>query len=282
MGFDPSTISDSDFVLSYLSEYLDGDLPKNIQPRFEELLKQPGQEEIPAHFQAMRGRLQLSIQSTYLRESEKADLHALVQDPVDAANQDAAKVEEIGKQESTAALRRKIILGGLLGIVVLFIAMQFKPQADNLFKPLEYLGYEAVAMEEDPGGRLDLPSKSIEEIRQYLRSYPGLGFQPLTLKKIRGGWAAEGTSVADYEVAKVSVVQYGRKKGNEKLFHFNYIGQLSDLPKSDPGNLRGLVYQAYANDNVNIIAWQHTSSLVSFLVGRLGAVELAEIAVKGK
>ncbi len=282
MGNDTTTISDQDFVLCYLSEYLDGDLPSDIKPRFEELLKQPGQDEIPEHFQAMRGRLQLSIQSHYLKESDKAELHALVQDPVAAANQDAAKVESIGRLESMAALRRKGIMLATIFLIVGYLVLEFMPKSEQLFKPLEYLGYEAVAMEEDPGGRLDLPTNSMKEIREYLSGYPGLGFTPQTLSTIRGGWKPEGTSIADYETAKVAVVQYGRKKNNEKLFHFSFVGTLGELPKSDPGNLRGLVYQAYANDEVNIIAWQHTSDMVSFLIGRLGAVELAEIAVKGK
>jgi len=281
MGFDPSTISDEDFVLSYLSEHLDGDLPDEIKPRFEEMLKQPGQEEIPEHFQKMRGRMQLALQSCYLKEEEKSELHALLQDPAEMERQEAAQAEAIARSESQAFFLRKSILGSLLAIFVGFLAYIFVPDNSVEFKPLEYLGYEAVAMQEDPDGRLELATKKIEDIGQYLASYPGLGFKARVLKPF-SGWTPEGTTVADYEIAKVAVVQYGKSNSGEKLFHFNYKGNLGDLPKSDPGNLRGLVYQAYANDDVNIIAWQHTDNMVSFMVGRLGAVELAEIAVKAK
>ena len=281
MGFDPSTIADQDFVLAYLSEHLDGDLPDDIKPRFEEMLKQPGQDEIPEHFQKMRGRLQLALQSCYLREEEKSELHALLQDPEEMERQEAAQAEAIARSESRSVLIRKVILGSLLAALVGFLAYIFVPDNSVEFKPLEYLGYEAVAMEEDPDGRLELATNKIEDIKQYLASYPGLGFKAQVLKPF-SGWTPEGTTVADYETAKVAVVQYGKSDSGEKLFHFNYKGTLGELPKSDPGNLRGLVYQAYANDEVNIVAWQHTEDTVSFIVGRLGAVELAEIAVKAK
>src|SRR5690606_29701522 len=110
MSYNPADLSDQDFLIGYLSEYLDGDLPESLRARFEDILRQPGQEEIPQHFQAMRGRLQLATQSYYLKENEIAGLRALAQDPESAANQEAAKVESIGRSEKIGALRRKAVL----------------------------------------------------------------------------------------------------------------------------------------------------------------------------
>lgn len=281
MSYNPSDLSDQDFLVGHLSEYLDGELDGSLSPRFEELLKQPGQEEIPQHFQAMRGRLQLAIQSHYLKEDELATLRNLVQDPESAANIEAAKVDSIGRHEQMGLLRRKAVLLILALGVIGILVWRFAPETSESFKPLEYLGYEAVAMQDDPGGRLDLPSRSLKEIRAYLSTYPGLPFRPQTLRPFSKNWTPEGATVVDYEVAKVSAVQYGTPKSGEKLFHFSYKGKLEDLPKSELGDMQGLRYQTYANDDVNLIAWQHAPDTVSLLVGRRGAVELAGFAVAG-
>lgn len=281
LGYNPSDLTDQDFLTGHLSEYLDEELADSLKPRFEELLRQPGQEEIPQHFQAMRGRLQLAVQSYYLKENETAQLRALVEDPDAAAHNEAAKVDSLGRAEQMGHLRRKAILGLLAVGVIGVLFWRFAPKSDEAFLPLEYLGYEAVAMEDDPEGRLELPTASMKEIRSYLESYSGLPFTPKPLTNFGKDWAPEGTTVVDYEMAKVVAIQYGHQQKSEKLFHFMYKGNISALPKAELGDMKGLRYQTYANDDVNIIAWQHDPDMVSLLIGRRGAVELAGYAVIG-
>lgn len=155
------------------------------------------------------------------------------------------------------------------------------PNKQRKFEALEYLGYESLALDEEPEGRLDLPSQELEEISQYLGAYPNLDFKPLVMKPIGKGWDPEGATVIDYEVAKVAVVKYRNTELKENIYHYSFAGELKTLPKSEPGNYRGLVFQTYASDQLNIIAWQQESGMICFLVGRRSAPELANLARTG-
>jgi hypothetical protein len=281
MPYAPSELSDQDFFHSYLAEYLDGELSPELSARFERLLQAPGQPQVPVHFQAMRGRLQLGLQSYYLKEGELQALRALVQDPAVTATKENIKIDQLGRKELVSSIVRRLVLTALGAAVIGLILWKFAPDNNPEFKPLEYLGYEALAMEEDPEGRLDLPSSDLREIHDYLAAYPGLEFEPRLLKDFDHGWEPDGATVIDYEIAKVAAVQYHNKELGEKLVHFSFPGQLSELPKAEPGNMKGLVYQTYSSDQLNLIAWQHGPDVVSLLVGRRGAPELAELALLG-
>lgn len=281
MAYAPNELSDQDFLHSYMAEYLDGDLLPAQKSRFDDLLKAPGQGDVPEHFQKMRGRLQLGLQSYYLKEGELQHLRSLVQDPAVTATKENIKIDQLGRKELISSITRRLTLTAMAAGVIGLIIWRFAPDSKPQFKPLEYLGYEAVAMEEDPESRLDLPSSDLKEIRDYLLAYPRLEFKPRLLKPFGKGWKLDGATVIDYEIAKVAAVQYSNKDLREKLEHFSFAGQLSDLPKAESGNMKGLNYQTYATDQLNIIAWQHGHNVVSLLVGRRSAPELAEIAVLG-
>lgn len=276
-----SEVTGQDFVFGHLAEYLDGDLAPALATRFESELKAGGGESLPERFQALRGRLQLAMQSYYLKEAETQELRNYVQDPSVAATIENVQIEQIGRGELVNTLMRRLALVGIAAIVVAGLVWKFGRTTAQTFKPLEYLGYEALAMEEDPGERLNLPSMDLKEIRQYLSTYPGLEFKPKVLNALPNVWQPDGATIIDYEIAKVAVVQYGNANSKEKLFHFSYAGDLADLPKAEPGNMRGLIFQTYASDELNLIAWQAAPGVVSLLVGRRSAPELAELAVAG-
>lgn len=280
MAFSPTDLANDDFLFSYLAEYLDGDLPKDLAGRFEQLTK--GQEKLPDQFNTTRGRLQLSLQSYYLKDVELAELRAMVQDPTVKATKENTKIEQLGRGEIANMLVRRLVLVAIAAGIIGFAIWKFGPSREQKFKPLEYLGYEAVAIEEDPRERVNLPSHDVKEVRQYLASYPGLDFKPKMLKQIAKNWDLDGATIIDYEVAKVATVIYSNNSTKEKLFHFSYAGELSDLPPSEPGNMRGLIFQTYASDELNLIAWQSAPGVVSLLVGRRSAPELAEIALAGR
>ena len=138
-----------------------------------------------------------------------------------------------------------------------------------------------MAFDEDSEGRLDLPSTELNEVSEYLSAYPGLDYKPLVMKPIGKGWEPEGATVIDYEISKVAVVKYRNSESKDTLYHYTFAGELKDLPKSDPGNYRGLIFQTYASDQLNIIAWQQEPGMLCFLVGRRSAPELANLARTG-
>ncbi len=278
---DQSSLSTQDFLLAYLAEYLDGELPRELKDRVEALVKTPGQEEIPGHFQAMRGRLQLAMQSYYLKENEIQTIRNYVQDPSVKATQENIKIEALGRKELISTLMRRLSLVAIAAAIIGVLVWQFGPKREAKFKPLEFLGYEALALEEDPRDRLDLPSSDMNEIKQYLSAYPGLDFKPKVLGQIHEAWKPEGATIIDYEIAKVALVQFGHAQSKEKLFHFSYAGALKDLPKAEPGNIGGLVFQTYSSDDLNLIAFEGPKGVVSILAGRRAAPELAEIAKDG-
>ncbi len=279
MAFSPSELSTPDFLHSFMAEYLDGELPKDLLAKFEAELK--GQEKLPEQFQTMRGRLQLSMQSYYLKDGELAELRGMVQDPTIKATQENVKIEQLGRGEVVNTLLRRLTLVAIAAGAVGFAVWKFGPQNEQKFKPLEYLGYEADSLERNPKERINLPSKDMREVRQYLATYPGLDFKPKVLRVVPSSWGLEGATIIDYEVTKVAVVIYGNEATSEKLFHFSYAGELSDLPPAEPGNMRGLIFQTYASDELNLVAWQSSPGVVSLLVGRRSAPELAEMAVAG-
>lgn len=274
-------LSDQDFFFSYLAEYLDGDLPAAAKVRFEQILRVPGQELLLSQFQTLRGQLQFGLQSYYLKENELHAIRSCVQDPAITATKENIRIDQLGRRELWSSISRRLLLTALAAAVIGLLVWRFVPSNKPRFKPLEYLGYEALAMEADPEGRLDLPSFDLKEVKDYLATYPGLEFRPRLLHSFGEGWKLDGATIIDYEIAKVAAVQYSNKNINEKLVHFSFAGQLGDLPRAETGNMKGLNYQAYASDQLNLIAWQHGSGVVSLLVGRRSAPELAEIAVLG-
>lgn len=281
MASTSAELTPEDFLFSHLAEYLDGDLPADVASRVAQAMQASGGEGLGLKFQAMRGKLQLALQSFYLREDELQHLRGLVQDPAVLATEENIKIEAIGRREFTATLLRRLALAAVVAAILGGVYWKFGRTRIQTFKPLEYLGYEALALEEEQKDRLNLPSRDMKEIRQYLASYPGLGFTPKVMQNLGSNWQPEGATVIDYEIAKVAVVIYARDRQRDKIFHFSYAGELSDLPATEPGNMRGLIFQTYASDELNLIAWQSAPGIVSLLVGRRSAPELAELAVIG-
>lgn len=275
-------LSSDDFFFGNLAEYLDGDLSTEAQARFEAMLKEAQYSTALEAFKVRRGQLQMAFQQYIVTEADLGALRGMVRDPVVVATQEAVKIEALGRGELINTLFRRLVVVALVAGALGYAFWKFGTPREAHFKALEYLGYEAQTLEaEKSDGRLNLPSSDLKEIKQFFSTYPGLAYSPKVLKQLPGGWQPDGATVIDYEIAKVAVVQYTNKDTKERLFHFSYGGELSDLPAAEPGNMRGLVYQTYASDDLNFIAWQAGNHVVSMLVGRRSAPELAELAVTG-
>jgi hypothetical protein len=283
MAFSPTELKNEDLLYSYLDEYLDGELTPDVLAKIEPLLQTPEYSGLPGRFQALRGKLQLAMQSYYLKEDELTALNALVMPPSEKQKAEQTSIDALSRGNTNSFYRR----GAVLLLIVLAIGAsiwKFGRTKDQKFRPLEYLGYEALAMEEDAQERLNLPSHDPVEVRQYLESYPGLEFKAQMLAGVPAGWQIDGATVIDYEVAKVAAVMYerGGAKTKELFFFFSFAGELSDLPASEPGNMRGLIFQTYASNELNLVAWQVAPGVVALLVGRRSAPELAEIALASR
>jgi hypothetical protein len=221
------------------------------------------------------------LQEFYLPEPFLIELRGYIQDSSVQATYEVVQIEQIGRRENAVQLARKLGFTVATLAVAGWLVWQFTPKSSQAFKPLEYLGFEALMLEESKEERLNLPTNEINEIREFFKNNQSLTYSHKVFKDIPEVWEPDGASVIDYEIEKVGVVQYHHRETGEKLFQFSYPGDLSDLPKAESGNMRGLIFQTYTSDSLNLIAWKSDAGVVSILAGRRSAPELAEIAVLG-
>lgn len=273
-----TVLNDEEFLLSHLADYLDETLSSANRQKVEELMKKTGGSEIATDYGIRRGRLQIEAQRLYLDEKKMRRIHELVEDDAARANNEAAEIDEVGKSEMKGNAFRFIALLLIFGFLFGGAYFVFRPAPKAAFKALDSLLYEAIVMSEDAEERLAFPTDKVEELNQYFQRYPELGFAPKPLKTLPAEWKAGGGTVIDYETAKIMAVQFQSANTNEKLYIFLYPGKLSQLPKSDVGNANGIVYQTYASDRLNVVAWSVNSDVTGMVIGSRGARELADFA----
>ena len=264
----------------HMAEYLDGELPVGLQAQFNALLTSK-QKELEA-FQVNRGKFQAALGDIGGSEALKHKLRSFVQDDQLRATMEASEIAEVERSEFWSnLLRRSVLVGIILGLIG-FGIYYFMPERLGSFDVIEYIGYEALALEEDPEGRINLPSSDIEEIRQFVAAIPGLNFKPELLRPLNG-WMPQGVSIIDYDVMKVVAVSYtSPDRGNEHLHHFMFPGSMSDMKyRGEEADYRGIKYRVYASDRMNIVVWQQTQGMVAVLAGHRSAPELAEMARAG-
>lgn len=273
-----TVLNDEEFLLSHLADYLDETLSSSNRQKVDELMKKGGTPEVATDYGIRRGRLQIEAQRLYLDERKMRRIHDLVEDDAARANHEAAEIEEVGRSELKGNAFRFVTLLLIFGFLVAGGYFLFRPAPKAPFKALDSLLYEAIVMSEDASERLAFPTDKIEELNQYFQRYPELGFAPKPLKTLPGDWKATGGTVIDYESAKIMAVQFESGSTAEKAYIFLYPGKLSQLPKSDLGNANGIVYQTYASDRLNVIAWSVNSDVTGMVIGSRGARELADFA----
>lgn len=273
-------LTEEESLYAHLSDYLDETLSGEPKKRFEENARKLNLGSIATDYGIQRGRLQIEAQRLFLDEKNLRDIHELVEDDASRANHEAEDIEAVGRSELKGNLLRFTVLLALAGTLFYGGFLLFGPKAKAPFKALDTLIYEAIVLTEDPEDRLDFPTEQLGEINNYFARYPDLGFSPKTMQEPGEGWDVNGATVIDYEVARVLATQFTAKNSGEKLFVFMYKGSIDQLPSSTPGNYQGLMYQAYASDRLNIIAWQMSPEVSGMLIGSRGAKELAELGFK--
>lgn len=279
MAQNKSALTDEEYLYSHLAEYLDESLSSSNRQKFEEIAKRLNQSELVTDYGIRRGRLQIEAQRLYVDEKKMHKIHELVEDDAARANHEAAEIEEVGRSELKGNGKRFVILTLLFFGLVFGAWYRFRPEPKPTFKALDALLYESIVMTEDPKGRLDFPTDKLDELNQYFQNYPNLGFTAKMMKTLPAEWSPTGGTVIDYDAVKIMAVQFSSSKTQERQYLFFYPGKLSQLPKSDIGNANGIIYQTYASDRLNIVAWESTpGKVVGMVIGARGAKELAEFA----
>lgn len=277
---DQTELTGNELLYGYMSEYLDGELPGPVTPAFTTALK--GNEKVVEDFQAKRGRYQVALGRITSPEPLKHKLRNLMQNDQLRETMEASEIQEVERSEIVSnVVRRATITALVLGLIGAAIYV-FMPTATEKINVIEYVGYEAVAMEEDPDGRINLPTSDLEEIRQFVSQVPGLSFKPQVLRPL-SGWIPEGVSIIDYEVTKVIAVMYkSPERNNEHLHNFMFAGTLTKIPYAgEEADYRGIRYRVYASEKLNMLVWQMSPEMVGVLAGHRSAPELAELARLG-
>ncbi|MFW7380435.1 MAG: hypothetical protein ACOH5I_16605 [Oligoflexus sp.] len=273
-------LKDQDFLYAYLTEYLDDQLPADQKSRFEKGLAAENLDSLTTDFGICRGQLQIALQKLYLDEAQIHQLHTLVEDDAARANHEAHVIEDVGRSELLGNSMRGVFLLVLIGAIAAFAYTYLAPKKKIAFAPLDTLMYESLVMIEEPVVRLDFPTDKVDELRDYFVRYPDLGFRVRQFQSPGAEWGLVGGSVIDYEIAKIATAQFLHRRQGEYLFLYMFEGQLTDLPYAQPGNSEGLIYQAYASDRLNVIAWQVSNNILGMAMGSGGTEDLAKVAKK--
>lgn len=273
-----SKLSDEEFLYGYIAEFQDGNLPPELEDRFKALLEKKEATLGEAYVEA-RGHFQIAFQKWSLDEPKLHKLRSLVESDVERADHEAGNIKELGQTELRGNILRASVLLSLIAIIAGVFYYVLGPTGKPKFKALENLVYEAIVLEED-ADRLDLPTKNFAEVADYIQRYPKLGFSPFQVAPLGEPWQVEGATVIDYEFAKIPVVAFLHTELRDKLYLFQYEGELSDLARAEQGEYGPLKYQTYSDDRVNIIAWQAKEGVMGMMISRRGAAEMATLASK--
>ncbi len=268
-------------TLPYLHEWVNQDSssqgPSQI---YTQVKDQPEFQFILDQYKQSLGQLQLALQSFYLSNKQKQTLKSFIRDDQTRATFELMDIQSVEKEEVWSGVMRRLFFVLFTVGVLWFAYTEFAPQKKPAFKALDYITYEALAMEDDPTGRISLPTKDMNEIHNFLAQAKNLGFTPKVLNFSSLGWEPVGVSVLDYETTIVAVVQYRNTSNQENMFYFAYQGKLNDLPNSKAFQISNQSFHAYATDKLNVIAFEQESNTVSFLVGHKSVQELAETTAK--
>lgn len=279
MGNTTTNMSDEELFLGHVVECMDDALPSSVKQKVEDYSKKnSGKVE---EFKRIRGKLQMALQPIYLTEDELLELRRYVRNETDRHNLDELRIDEVAHKENWSYWKRQIAFVILTAAIIFAVIDFFSPPKRAEFDALQSLVYEAIAMEDSAEVRLDFPSGDYNDVKDFFAKNHQLQVKPPVLIPKGSAWKLEGAGVIDYDVAFISVVQYGNEQLKENLFHFTYEGELSDLNRSETGEVDGFKYQAYGSDKINLIAWQQSEGLVSMLVGHRAANDLAKIVSSG-
>ena len=276
-----SELTGSSKLAAYVSDYLDDNLNESEKNELQNIIEQENLSSWVDDYAISRGQLQIALQKVHANEKLLLKLNSLLETDATRISNEEKIIDKIEEVEHT---RSNLKLGFLFTLVAVIVSLSwyyFGPEKDLQFNALESLIYEGIALDESPETRLDFATNSISEVNSYLRQSPDINYSLPNFKPISDGWELNGVSVIDYEVVKIIALNYS-DKSNDTFTLFVFPGDLKDLPKAEPGNEYGLLYQAYAGDEYTLIAWQYKPELLAFIVGRDSPQDFAKIASRLK
>jgi hypothetical protein len=282
-NFSSSNLSDKDFVLAFADEFFGDQLDDAEKKRFESLAEKEDSKKLLDRYKEEHGELQVFLQGVCLNPEQMEELWNLVQAPEARQTQEMKKIDEVGRLEFLGNLRKRSVVTLFFAALIFSIVYAFTSEQAPKFEYLEYIRYEALAM--DRSGTIsdfDLADPNPSNILDVYKLDKGLKFTPSILSLADQNWVITGGSILDYELKKITMAQYEtRSSDDDKLYYFSTSGALSELPKSEIGREGELSYQTYSSEFYNIIAFEPAEATLGFVVGRLSAPEMAKLVDKG-
>ena len=276
----PKNLSPKEQMYGLISAYIDGLLSRSDQDKFSDIITSQNATRLEEKFADYKGKLQGAFNDHFINENQRQKLLSIGSTIGTRLQSEITESNKLKFVEITVLMKRYAVVILTLAIFVFAAVKVWLPQTYEKFKPLDYLGWEAQAFDEDPEGRLDFPSNKYEEVKAFLTAYPNLKFNPDVLAPMNSNIMLLGATVIDYEPTKVAVVMYKQKDSQDSILHFSYAGKLTDLPQAPQGNLEGFIWQSYSSEFYNLVAWEN-KGVVSFFVGRQATKDLAELAKLG-
>jgi len=275
--FSSSNLGDEAFVFAFADNYLADVMDPSERSRYEKLLENQRYKEVVDRYKDEHGELQVFLQGINLNPQQMEQLWNLVQEPEARQTRELQKIDEVGRVEFFSNLRRRALLIFVLAAAVFGLVYTFTGKRLPEFEYLEYIRYEALAVDrgEQAEEDWDLADNNVRNILELFKLDMGLKFTPSVLD-VKSPWKSVGGSILDYDSKKITMVQY--KSGIDSMYYFSSSGTVSDLPTSAPGSIGGMTYQTYSSEYYNIIAFEPKPGTLSFIVGRLGAEEMAKLA----
>ena len=224
-------------------------------------------------YDTLKPQIQNIFRTAALSTAQRDKLRDLILPGFDAqaAQNKVTRDAESGLKKER--LRNYLIVG--ISLIILGITARYYQQGSDVeAKVIEWLGYETLAIEEDPQ-RLAFPSSNVAEIRTYFDNHRGLGFKPQLLR-MPARWQPHAAGIIDYDSLLVTVVKYERRKGNDVVLHYSFRGKANNLAAPEMGNTDDFTFRSYASDDLNMIAWSQEQA-IGVLVGRLGTEELVAL-----
>lgn len=272
-------ISDDELLFAYLTDYLDDSLDPELLRRMEELVKRQSDNFMGDFLQA-KGRLQLEFQPFDLTPVQIEFLNSYVAPTEARQKAENKEIDFVGKREILDRVIRSIAFLGIFIGAAYVLNSLLAPIPSRNFEAISYLGYEALAIERSPNIRISFPSHDLGEIRDFLTSDKSseVPFQPPF--SFGSEWQPEGAGIINYEIAKVAMITLTNSTNHEHLFYFSYPDRIENIKKKKEAGKLGdnFEYFVFASDEMNIVVWQQTPQLLSFLIGHRSAPELAKLA----
>ncbi len=269
------------YFFSRIGAFLSDTLPQAEQKDFAAIYNEPGISELTESFRTATGTLQVIVSEFAINEALQHDIRSLFKDDQTLFQEESSQIDVLEGKVRKSNVMRWIAIGTAVALIIVGVAFHFKAPEPVKFDLLETLSYEATAMSRDlKNSRIVLPSSENGEIFEYLASDASLGLGGTLLKS--PSWKPDGASIIDYSSKKVGVVQYSQTEGNGRLFLFYLMEGMNKLPKAESGKIGNLAYQAYGNNQINIVVWQEKSNTLGVLIGNLSVKEMATLVNASK